>query len=302
MNKLIFSFLFCFNSWAVSLEMASSLNGTQDFEMQAGAPATISMQYLNSQTRAPFSMFMKMHAKLQHMVIISSDLTHFAHIHPTWIRSEKRFKIDLNTQTSDFDNQMLPNAMPYAGEYFVFTEAMGMMGSDHFMQMDRFSLKATGTPSPKIADTVFADASVPLVRYFELNGDLSIEGAPIRVEFSYEALDFCDSVHPKFYFTVSEFDGTNYIPATDFDKWLEMGGHAVLLSASNVDLKDRRFHHLHAFLPIATPGEFTFPYDSHLPQLHDGDYKVWAQFLYKGEILTINFPFHMVLPPSNKCK
>lgn len=301
MNKLLLTFLISFNSWAISLEMASTLDGNQHYEMVAGQEAELVMQYLNPQTRSPFSMFMKMHAKLQHMVIVSRDLTHFAHIHPLWNRSEKKFSIVLNSQTNDFDNQMLPDAIPYAGEYFVFTEAMGMMGTEHFMQMNRISVKASGESSPKVADTIYADASTPLIRYFELNGDLSQFGAPIKVEFSYEALDFCHSVHPKFYFTVSEFDGNDYGPAVDFNKWLEMGGHAVLLSAGNVDLDKRRFHHLHAFLPIATPGEFTFPYDSHLPQLNDGDYKIWAQFLYKDQILTINFPFSLRLTSSMKC-
>ncbi|PIP96420.1 MAG: hypothetical protein COW78_01655 [Bdellovibrio sp. CG22_combo_CG10-13_8_21_14_all_39_27] len=302
-SKLLLAFLFSFNLSAMSLDVAVSLNGTDQMLMEAGQPADLTVKYTNPATSRPFTMFMKMHAKLQHMVVISRDLTHFAHIHPEWNKRSRQFELKLNSATTDFDNQMLPTAIPFGGEYMVFSEVMAMDGTEHFMQADRFMITADGAPTAQTADTYFPDASMPVVKYYNLDGSEGVEGSALRITLTYDMLDFCNNWFPKFYFDMAEFVDGKYVAATDFTPWLEMGGHAVLLSADDVALKDRRFHHLHAFLPIGTPGEFTFPYDDHLPPLPAGHYKIWSQYLYKGQLVTASFAFEMQIPTfDTKCK
>ena len=75
-----------------------------------------------------------------------------------------------------------------------------------------------------------------------------------------------------------------------------MGGHAVMISRDGDDVWDRNFYHLHAFLPIAIPGEFTIPYHDHYKGIPDGHYRIWGQFKHDGKILTFPYEFYYTNP------
>ena len=116
------------------------------------------------------------------------------------------------------------------------------------------------------------------------------------------SLSFVDKYLPKFYFLVEIFDDESqkFFPVEDFDPWLEMGGHAILISKDDKPLNEKVFRHLHAFIPSADQGKFSFPYDHHLPPLNNGTYKIWGQFKHQGEVMTADFIFNYYEPENHQ--
>ncbi|MCO4793225.1 MAG: hypothetical protein KC493_05925 [Bacteriovoracaceae bacterium] len=301
----------------ISFQAASSLNlearflvdGEPQFEMNAGQQTNWSFSFLNPSRGMNHRMFMKMHAKEMHMIIIRDDYSHVAHVHPYLDKQTGIFSLDLNTTSvPDFDNQGVIDAVPVGGRYFVFTEVMPMGGdTEKPMLMNRFEVISNGnTPDPIIEDHPEGKDGIDL--FFDENGQRGASGDQFKVTFSYEQFDFCDRWLPKFYFEWFErnVDG-DYIRAKNFERWLDMGGHSILLDTDKSILKEKLFYHLHAFLPMSTDGEFVFPYHDHKNALPEGNYKIWGQFKHHGKIFTVPVPFKYTVPEDfpvdlNKCK
>ena len=64
--------------------------------MQARVPAFFEFKYRRKNSDMDHGMFMKMHAKMMHLIVISKDLSHFRHVHPNLIKKERKFILNAN--------------------------------------------------------------------------------------------------------------------------------------------------------------------------------------------------------------
>ncbi|MCB9092397.1 MAG: hypothetical protein H6620_07550 [Halobacteriovoraceae bacterium] len=277
-------FLFCFNVLA-KLEVEFLVDGSKNPVMFAGEKSRWVFRYKNPMGMN-HSMFMKMHEKLMHLVIISEDRSQFAHIHPYFDMERKEFYIDVNDIAWDSDNVAQEGAVPFGGKYFVYTDVMPMvMGQEPVMQIDSFELKVIGDqPLPSFFD--FPNADSPIEKEFFEGNEL------FRVRFWYQNFDFCSYYMPKFYAQIDRWVDGAYQAAEGFDKWLGMGGHIIVFSAED---QGSDFIHMHSLLPIAKKGKFSFPYHNIKP-LNAGEYNSWVQFNFQGQILTFPFEFSYTYP------
>lgn len=304
MKQLIFSFFICLSLQGAEFEMRTFIDGIDELFLDADTVSHVEMQYLMQRSGMPHRMFMRMHEKAQHMIVVGENGAHFSHVHPSLNQETGVFSILANAETNDFDNFMQPKMFPYAGRYHVFTEAMPMMpGRELPMEMDRFEVVANGTrPMPELERT-FPDATEGLYAFFDSKGSKAEDGAFYKIKFRVAAFDYCSYYLPKFYFEVFTKNHIGeYERADGFIKWLGMGGHSVLLGMDQTSLNDRIFYHLHAFLPIATKGSFTFPYHDHTKPLPFGNYRIFGQLRHGDLVLTMPFNFHYrVTESQRKC-
>lgn len=300
MKWLIFAFIFQSQLAFAQLDLEGvfTINNGDALSMTAGESTHWNFKFINQNTRAPHTMFMKMHAKPMHTIVVSEDLTYFAHIHPSLDMMTGNFSMKVNDVSADPDNFQSPSVVPYAGTYFAFTEVMPMKpGTDVPMKMNRFQVNAVGAAAPARGPSRYPDASSGITKYFNEKGEPAQEGARYKVLFSYQLFDFCSYYLPKFYFEFYKLDDHDvYKRAEDFNRWLGMGGHSVLIDADERALEDKSFNHLHAFLPLSTAGEFVFPYHNHEEPLRSGIYKIWGQFKDGDVVLTTPFTFRYVVP------
>ena len=259
--------------------------------LSAGEKTTLKFTYLDQESQRPFSKFMTMHEKKMHLIVIHESFKYFAHIHPELNNGE--FTIDINKyQNDDPDNGGTVNTLPVGGKYWLFSEAMPMKQG---MVISKNEIQVTGKRSRE-SRPVFTDGRRRIVRYVDKLGNLSLGPSHYKVTFNYEQFDFCDRWMPKFYFQWEELVDGKYVPVSQFARWLGMGGHAILINAEN-----QAFHHLHAFLPMATAGEFTFPYHDHENPLQDGNYMIFGQFKIENQVFKVSFPFSYSNPSTLKC-
>lgn len=298
LRRLLLSFLISPNAFA-SYDIEVKVNGSNELQTVAGELTSVTMGFTHQQTGEKPHHFMKMHDKLMHMILVSDDLEHFAHIHPTFQHMKKSFRIDLNTQEApDPDNLDTVKAIPAGGNYSVFTEVMPH-DDDMLMVYNRFPIRATGKERRPAKD--FRSISSPgekLVKYFDEMGRETDHGAKYRVTFDFEQYQWCSWFLPKFYVLVEVWsdDSKSYTDPKDLQKWLGMGGHSILISRNEV-LDDRSFYHLHALLPITTPGEFVFPYHDHQKGMDDGNYRLFMQFKHDNKVRKVYFDFEYTNPP-----
>ena len=303
-----------------ALRASFVVDGRDDGSVTPGLPSLWSLTYLNEDGTA-HRKFMKMHDKLMHMIVVRDDLSRFAHVHPYLNAETGTFSMTVNEGVDDPDNFAMSRVVPVPGRYFVFTESMPMPVNDQMpMLMDRFEIFARDSggvasmvSEPKPVEEIILTPMKPLrdqevpagVKYFNENGAEGQIGDLYQVDFSYVNQEYCGRWLPKFFFKVSikSVSGT-YVPVNDFEKWLNMGGHSIMISSKGSELPEKKFYHLHAFLPMAEPGRFTFPYDHHLPPLEEGVYKIWGQFKRSSQVFTFPFLFRYVtpdFPDSSKC-
>ena len=269
-------------------------------EVSLNQPIPLKVSFIKPNNQKNHKMFMKMHAKPMHMLIIKSDGQSFAHIHPNFNPKTGEFSLNLNDQTRDPDNFSLPKAIPYKGNYTIFTEIMPMFpGEEGQMQMNRFHVKALDGPEVNKKNEQFPDARNKISVYLNENGKSTkvLSEARYMAKMHYQQFDFCDRYLPKFYFEVFEKNHLGQFERPKkFDNWLNMGGHSIILENPQDPEARPKFYHLHAFLPMAVDGEFTFPYHDHKNSFMPGQYRIWGQVKLKGKVLTFTTSFTYTLP------
>lgn len=274
------------------------IDGSTNLRMPARAISNWQLYFLDHSGKRHHH-FMRMHSKRMHMIVVDESLNHFAHIHPKWDHSLREFALSINGQSDDFDNFMLPNAIPFPGRYFVFTETMPMPVDDNMpMLINRFTVWAESETSSLLPAKLAKQQEYNELYLTEL-GQPGEVGDFYKVVFDFELFQYCNIWMPKFYFTYYQRQDSNYIPIVDPESWMEMGGHAVLISEFGSEINEKVFLHLHAFLPMSEAGKYIFPYDNHLMGLPDGNYKIWGQIKHRQRVLTSSFSFTYQNPPSS---
>jgi hypothetical protein len=86
LKNILLAFLFVAFSGAAKASLVAEfyVDGTMNGPMEPGKASKWEMSFYYMSTGERAKMFMRMHEKYMHMVVVSKDLEHFAHVHPTF--------------------------------------------------------------------------------------------------------------------------------------------------------------------------------------------------------------------------
>src|SRR5262245_29910098 len=174
--------------------------------MAAGRPTEWLFEYINADTGLTLDHLMAMHDKKVHLIVVSSDLHDFAHVHPDAQGRSGLYKIRVNEVSSDPDNADAARAVMRGGDYFLFSE---FMPPEAPMTMVPLQIHAEGpaTPQPRPAlDPVSADGTV--TKHF---GSYRMSMKPMSTI-------SCGMLMVRFWLRIDELDGSGtYRPVTDIE-------------------------------------------------------------------------------------
>ncbi len=303
-GKLLLSFLLALATEGLAqagpLRSELFVDGKPDSVLRAGEPAKLQFSFLDSETGKMPHHFHEMHAKPMHLIIVSEDLSTFAHVHPSEKHhSKKPFELTVNSSSNDPDNFQLASAMPLSGKYFLFGEVMPM---SYGMLLFSYDARAEGPAralAPLVVDPVESDGSI--VKYFSANGAAVARSseARYRTKLTLEPVDHCNTVLPKIYIELSEKVNNRFIPVTDLDTWLESYAHAIVVGAAGETAAAKIVQHLHAVWPLPTGDpsqDERGPYLELLAHSHGQStptdrYRSWVQIKHRGHVLTLSYTF-----------
>jgi hypothetical protein len=220
--------------------------------MDPGAPTTWTFGFEDK--GGPIKDFVPIHEKLLHLIVVSKDLSRFAHVHPVLDPATGRFTLRVNGASGPDDRPPAELAEP--GPYLAFSESQsetrGPLGG-------RYSARVRGryVPRPLVADAAGADGWIekPFGR----------ERAAVRI------------VPMKGMLHVALRLGD----AEGLEPWLGMDGHGIMISEGG-----KTFYHLHAM-----SGDLTFMLHDETPP--PGLYKLWIQVKRRGTVLTLPFTLRL---------
>jgi hypothetical protein len=284
-------FLFPLQLFAATLTAGFFVDGVAGGKMTESQPARWEFSFKDSVTGAT-PHFHVMHEKPMHLIVISDDLSHFAHVHPDLKpRDPHQFSLSANTENADPDNFAVHDVVPFAGHFLLFAEVMAM---DYGMLLFPFDLNVDGVTrpaEPMVVDPREADGSI--VKTFA-------DGL-IRAKLLIDPMNHCDIVLPHFNMKleVQGADGT-YSPLNDLEPWLASYGHAIVVGQKGSLAAEKIVQHLHAVWPI--PGDdpskdvdrgplVELAAHSHGKSTPTDVYRTWIQIKRAGQVYTLPFTF-----------
>jgi hypothetical protein len=271
-----------------------SIDGQVDGTLQPGVPAALQLEFFEAATGKAVTEFVPTHEKLNHTVIISQDLSLFAHVHPS-LGADGMFGLDVNRAASSYDpdNQDAARAFPKPGAYYVFSEVQPRGATGTYLVKLDAAVSGQASPAPVALDPE-SDGSV--VKYFTADGQPGQVGDRYRATLS--AMAMPGMVHLTL--MVAQKAGAGYAEVTDLQDWLGMKAHGMLISVAGATAAEKGFWHLHAGMdmhhgthtpaPVAG-GALTFMIHGALPP--KGEYKLWTQVKHQDRILTFPFVFEL---------
>lgn len=227
--------------------------GTAGGKIEAGKPANF-LFTLKDPTGLPVKAVEIVHEKPLHLLMVSKDLSWYAHEHPA-LQPDGTFTFAFT--------------FPAGGEYTLFND---FTPKDVGMQVVPVTLKVEGTTPA--AKALAGDADKPkTVDGYAVSLDT---GGPVKTG---------DETH--FVYTISK-DGK---PVTDLQPYLGAMGHLVIISQ---DLKQFVHSHPHEEGDEHASGGETGPkIDFEAWFSAPGLYKGWAQFQHMGKVVTVPFTFNV---------
>jgi hypothetical protein len=277
------------------------VNGRANAAMIAGAPTRWQFTFIDPMTGHPPHHFHEMHDKPMHLVVISQNLKHFAHLHPTLkAHSHVPFEINVNQNSIDPDNFAAPTAVPEAGKYLLYGEIMPM---DFPMMLYPFDLVVSGpdtAPDPiVVADPVNQDGTIS--KFYTLD---SKESGPLQANYQLkilsETMEHCGASVPKLNIELSfrQNLSADFLPITDLQPWLSSYGHSFVIGKSGTTAQDHSIVHLHAVWPLIDndPSEPRGPWlelaaHSHGNTFPEDTYRAWIQIKHHDRVLTLPLTF-----------
>jgi len=242
---------------------------TDPGELQANSPFTVTytLQDGSGKPVEPGALLVT-HEKLMHLIVVSKDLQHFAHIHPTYT-GEGRYSV--------------ADRLPTSGEYLLFNE---FFMADGKMQLERNAITAAGSPTANATAILTPTLGQPQ----QVDGlTMVLNANPQRIR-RWSATTFT--------FSVSK-DGS---PVTTLEPFLGAPAHVVLISSDTM-----QFAHTHGDVPGGAMsgdmsnmnmGNMAMPtppakFGPNLQFTHTfmqpGFYRLWVQFGYEGRVVTVGY-------------
>lgn len=198
------------------------------------------------------------HEKRMHVIVASSDLAHFQHVHPVFDTSSNTYK--------------LPGfVFPVAGEYRIFTDFEVDAHGDEAMDMTKHG-------GVQYQDVLVGNAADyqrqplgPATTTDEANGN--------KVDLKISAVtDGHAKTEKRLDFTITR-DGKK---VTDLQKYLGALGHLVILREGDLE-----YLHTHALSTDINKQTGTVSFEADFKE--PGNYKAFAQFQRGGEVMTTEF-------------
>ncbi len=254
--------------------------------IQAGSTATLMLVVKNEQGTVVKDLQI-VHEKLMHLLIVSSDLAEFYHIHPE-VQPDGSFKVE--------------HVFPNGGNYRLYAD---ITPKDSELVVEKIDVRVAGTERPKtelVADTKL-EKTVDGLRVV-MTPNVEIQAGK-ELELNFKA-----------------FDARSGKPATDLQKYLGATAHFVIISE---DLKD--YLHVHPMekgesmdsmnMGGKTPDDHAKGDDhssmkggsaktispeimAHTTFPRAGMYKLWAQFQRAGKVIAV--PFVLRVPEASQTK
>lgn len=221
---------------------------------QSGKSTRLSIIATEKMTGNRISQFEVIHDKLMHLVMVSNDLSYFAHVHPKFNDNERIFAIT--------------HTFPRAGRYKMWVDAKPKGGTQFVKE---FYLNVEGTPASK---------HVPIVVEKDFVKKAVANGQKYQVR-----LNVPESINAgqdtEIVFELSDSEGRLI---TDLEPLMAAGGHCVIISADA-----GKFLHIHPLKEVAVGwrGGPEIAFMTNFPS--PGLYKAWGQFQHRGYIITADF-------------
>ena len=239
-----------------SFRVALTVEGGPQAKPRAGVPATLRFR-VESPAGEPVTSFEVVHEKLLHLILVSDDLSWFAHEHPV-IQPDGSF--------------VLAQTFPHTGAYTLFHDFTPPRVG---MQVVPAGLEVEGDePAPETVPLQDGPRSRVVDGY-----TVSLAAPPVR-----------SLVTAQLAFRV-ERDGQ---PVTDLQPYLGTLGHLIVISA---DRKHFVHSHplpppaAAGEAPAAGP---TVTFSALFPS--PGRYKAWGQFQHDGRVITADFVLDVASP------
>jgi len=250
---------------------------TEPGQIQAGTPATLVFAVKDSKN-AVVKDLQIVHEKPMHLLIVSTDLAEFYHIHP---------------EPSSDGSYRVAHTFPNGGDFKLYAD---FTPPNAKQVVERIDVKVAGAERPK----------VPLVADKKL--EKSVDGLKVtmkpsaKIEAGQElTLDF------------AAFDAATGKPATDLQNYLGELAHFVIISEDLVDFvhahpmakgesmdgmkmdgdKKEKDHnadgHAHGDDAKASNKPSAYEVSAHTAFPRPGLYKLWAQFQRGGKVISVPF-------------
>ena len=292
---ILFGWLVIPQAYGGDLASVLSIGGQETNIVVAGEPFEAKIKVFDAETPNGMLHFHPMHEKAMHLIVVSEDLTSFAHLHPRQVSEHLgKFTIGLNQTSADPDNVDATTAVALPGNYLLFNETMPMGFSMTTLPLD---LTATGPAralQPLVLDPI-SDAGI-IVK--EIDG--------YRVRFKVTPFFHCNSLTVAFdaHFQVWDVASNDYVDITDLEPWLTSFAHTVMISEHGKMAAEKSFYHVHAVYPLTDdPNSERGPdvalgMHNHV-SMNEGVFKTWLQFKHRGLVHTIPFVLNIVAPPMD---
>ena len=217
-------------------------------------PVTLTIIVTERETGKRIGQFEVIHDKLVHLVVVSDDLSYFAHIHPRLDDKEMIFTIQ--------------HTFPTAGRYVMWVDAKPR-GGGQFAKGFHLDLKGGDVrkPAPIVADKNFAKYVAAGSQTYQVR---------LMVPESIKSGQDVEIV-----FKLSDSQGSSI---TDLEPLMAAGGHCVIIH-SDVG----KFFHVHPLEEVGAGwrGGPAVAFRANFPS--PGLYKAWGQFQHRGNVITADF-------------
>lgn len=231
---------------------------------QPGTPASYTFSMIDDRGEA-LKDFAVVHEKIMHVIVVRQDLAEFQHIHPEFNRTTGVFTLADLTLPSDGPYRLLADFTPADSPRDPHGNQLPVTIHDDLAVGDLKQYTAQPL-SEVVTQKTFAGYTV----------DLSVTPQPLQA--GQEA-------------TLSFALRRDGIGVTDIERYLGARGHAVILREGELDF-------LHTHPREETGASNRIEFDVTFPR--DGQYKVFMQFQYAGQVITSDFVLIVTPGPSDQ--
>lgn len=302
MRILTLCFLFTFSALASTSDFQShffvngkKVKGMQHMMVMPDKPTLIEMYFTDPRTNEIYKNFKLMHGKYMHMVITSSDLSVFKHVHPYFDPTTGRFALTLNMPYADPDNQDARMSLEKPGMYMVMADVI-VAGVG--MRMDHAMVHVMGQEKQS---RLIQDPHIEgvITKYFKRDDE---EIPEFKAIFNQRTVSGCSGNIVNFEIEMFRNNNGVYEPFMDFEPWLSEAAHSVWMSEGYMRHMHHNmpFAHMHSgFMLDDDEDESNDRVGDHILRFnfHDsgimlkGLQKMWVQFKHQGKVMKIPFVF-----------
>jgi hypothetical protein len=247
---------------------------TEPAAVRAGERVKLYFTFLHPDTGAVVKEFEEVHTKLFHLFVISQDMEHFEHIHPT---------------LGDEGTWSIETSVPRAGYYQMLCDFMPRGGSGQFLAAPLITANYAGdlaTDSAHLVpDTLFRKSAAGLTASLAF-----YPAQPLSGQYVHLNLELTDSTSGK--------------PVTDLQTYLGQFSHMLLMSEDMTAYVHSHPINLLVEQEDAAAPEYIIAPDADLNAIRGGPrvtfdallpkagrFRAWVQFQRNNRVITLPFTF-----------